>query len=1269
MSTFYQSLKRVISLLAIMLFAINAHAIVANSIQSGSWINTTTWDCNCVPAPTDDVIIGNGHEVRLADSVMINSVTINAGGLLNNNSYVLTVAGDYIINGDHVGNDRTELTGIGTNIGGIGTIHSAELRLSGGNKTILATARLTKAFGIVSVKSGVIVNNLGTITIGSVLTGVDPTSQWVNGVNATLNIGGAVFETNGVFDATSPGNTVRYYGVDSQQINNTIGSTYYNLFLEASGVKTLGSDVTINGDFVIYSSTFDLGGFTMYLKGDWLNTGVFVNSNGSVIMNGLSDQTITNNQGEVFYHLRVEKPMGDLILQNQVTVINHLEMMVGNINTDTTKLILGTSIANEGNLTYFSGVIIGRLARWVNTLSSGYLFPIGIATSYYPAMVTFNAITGGLLTVEYNETPPGINGLPLLDNTVTLNNTFVEGYWDLSASNGLLSFDYNVEFSGNGYTSFPIIPMTRVLTRLNDASAWTANGIHSSAVGQTTKRDGVNMLPAQFAFSDSANCTGPVTSPIAGADSVCLNAFGIPYSVVNTPLSTYTWMATGGLVTFGQGTNAVMVDWGNTGMVGGVTVYETNSCTRGASVAYPVNIHPFSTTDITGKENVSEFTLGEPYNIVGAPGYNYTWSVVGGAVVAGQGTGTAIIDWGAAAIGAVCVIGSNGCGLADTMCMEINIYVPIISVQTGAWSDFNTWNCSCVPLVSSNVKIMNTHVVDVFQNTTVNHFEIQAGGVLSLNAVDLEVTGDLTIDGFFLGVGELLLSGAGANIDGTGQIANSGLLRITGGDKTILSSAFLTKSSNTLYMDGNITITNLGTITLEGDLTTNNQNATWDNAAGSYLNCKGQLLRYLGDLKANSYNNTVEYSGATNQIVKRPNSKDYYNVIINKLAGNARITKGMNAMNLTLTSGKLILGSNNFRIMAGGDVIGGDVNSYVQADSGGDFKRRTYNLGTYFFPVGDVDDFSPFWYTLNPGTVFRGSKPAGMHVNVTDAKHPNMASTGYITRYWTVKIHDVNAINYDATYQYVDADIVGSENTFLSQRWDGGWTSYEPVIAPSNTLFTSAGITTEPDEEDFTGGGGALLPIELISFTAKGLIDEVALEWSTSIEIDNDYYMVQRSYNGTDFEDIIKVSGVGNSYTLTKYYSLDGDPYIGLSYYRLKQVDKNGSYEYSEIVSVIFTRSSQTSIRVYPNPINKNVSLRIEIENLAKDVEVAITLLDHLGREVYSITKKPENDGFIKCMDMARQLTAGIYCVVAKCNNFVYKQKLVVSTSEEGSTK
>lgn len=111
------------------------------------------------------------------------------------------------------------------------------------------------------------------------------------------------------------------------------------------------------------------------------------------------------------------------------------------------------------------------------------------------------------------------------------------------------------------------------------------------------------------------------------------------------------------------------------------------------------------------------------------------------------------------------------------------------------------------------------------------------------------------------------------------------------------------------------------------------------------------------------------------------------------------------------------------------------------------------------------------------------------------------------------------------------------------------------------------------------------LPIELISFTAEKLDgDIVQLNWTTSSEVNNEYFQIERSMDAVNWIEAGRINGAGNSSTNINYEFLDYAPFNEINYYRFKQVDLNGEFDYSWIISIDIDKNKHPEILAYPNP-------------------------------------------------------------------------------------
>ncbi|OJJ15921.1 hypothetical protein BKI52_37005 [marine bacterium AO1-C] len=145
------------------------------------------------------------------------------------------------------------------------------------------------------------------------------------------------------------------------------------------------------------------------------------------------------------------------------------------------------------------------------------------------------------------------------------------------------------------------------------------------------------------------------------------------------------------------------------------------------------------------------------------------------------------------------------------------------------------------------------------------------------------------------------------------------------------------------------------------------------------------------------------------------------------------------------------------------------------------------------------------------------------------------------------------------------------------------------------------------------------LPIDLFYFRASTSGRRVVLDWGTISEINNQYFEIQRSSDAQNWQEIARRNGAINSNKLINYQHFDQNPLVGINYYRLKQVDTDGTFTYSKIVSVQVEGIQE--VLVFPNPTQEIVNINIGKSNL--EYTVNILLLNIAGHQVkaYSIPK------------------------------------------------
>ncbi len=170
------------------------------------------------------------------------------------------------------------------------------------------------------------------------------------------------------------------------------------------------------------------------------------------------------------------------------------------------------------------------------------------------------------------------------------------------------------------------------------------------------------------------------------------------------------------------------------------------------------------------------------------------------------------------------------------------------------------------------------------------------------------------------------------------------------------------------------------------------------------------------------------------------------------------------------------------------------------------------------------------------------------------------------------------------------------------------------------------------------------LPIELVNFDARPIFNEVLVSWQTASEINNDFFTVEKSTDGENWSFVGEMEGAGNSTSLLSYQTTDKSPYMGLSFYRLKQTDFDGKFSYSDVKTVNFITNINELI-AFPNPTANVVTVQfpsIEID--------AIQVIDMKGNDVTQFVEKEKISTITAKLDFSN-LSKGSYTIVFKDKN------------------
>ena len=203
-----------------------------------------------------------------------------------------------------------------------------------------------------------------------------------------------------------------------------------------------------------------------------------------------------------------------------------------------------------------------------------------------------------------------------------------------------------------------------------------------------------------------------------------------------------------------------------------------------------------------------------------------------------------------------------------------------------------------------------------------------------------------------------------------------------------------------------------------------------------------------------------------------------------------------------------------------------------------------------------------------------------------------------------------------------------------------------------------------------TGGGNSImvqdfweyqpdipLPIELLSFTATPENNTyVSCNWTTASQVNNNFFAVLRSQDGINFTQIGTVPGAGNSNSILSYNYNDEHPYMGLSYYQLKQYDFNGAYSFSGIDPVYI--GNITIINIYPNPSTDGYIKYSVMSDIGGNATVSI--IDALGKEVMTETQTIDAGVTINTVSTATLANSDYLLQIINGNNEKTQKQFIV---------
>ena len=575
----------------------------------------------------------------------------------------------------------------------------------------------------------------------------------------------------------------------------------------------------------------------------------------------------------------------------------------------------------------------------------------------------------------------------------------------------------------------------------------------------------------------------------------------------------------------------------------------------------------------------------------------------------------------------------------------------------------NWGDCGPVPTCAIDANINPT--ANLRQPTVLAGVQNVHNITISLGAT-LTVVGTLNVCGNFINGGNLVcMPGSIIQFIGTGPQTISGFL--TGANK--FANLVITKGSGSVQL--------LSDIDVFQNFTTTNPTSIFD-INGKYMKVGGNFSNNNANITFTGIGgSTVEFDTTSMQNFTNTTGSILLNrVVMNKPSGRVNLTGLNSTMNidstLTLTSGIITTRSIpalevNMKYNLPAAVTGQNALSYIDGK-----LRRKISIGpavsgSYEFPVGDI--LSPGGYeraVINFTTTTTIPDLLATFTNWTAVPNgPTSPPECIIATYNLLPFLN----NGYWTFNKSSAIFTGNYNITLHNRGytnsggSNGWTVAKADLASLPNAAASWGLlgvcatgstadSTKRDQINLVPSSPTSfnhfyasaqtvlkLPIELLYFSAEPKGEEVLCKWETASEINNEYFDVERSNDGKEFTAIERVKGFGNgtSTETRKYSFVDHNLCENIRYYRLKQVDINGDYSYSNTVAINCRKSS--GIELFPNPANTIIKYQFYY---SENTELTVYILDISGRIVRT-EKIIVQKGINQITSRIEDLAAGVY--------------------------
>jgi hypothetical protein len=492
----------------------------------------------------------------------------------------------------------------------------------------------------------------------------------------------------------------------------------------------------------------------------------------------------------------------------------------------------------------------------------------------------------------------------------------------------------------------------------------------------------------------------------------------------------------------------------------------------------------------------------------------------------------------------------------------------------------------------------------------------------------------------------------------SGQVVtdrNYNNLVINGNDQTKTLTLTVNRTVN-----GNLTILPDAPFTITGNFT---------------LNLKGNWIKNSTANFSSGNGATINFNGTTAQSISGTDSTYFRNLTINNSSGLTLDTLSNVLGLLTLTSGRINTTSENLLILdSTSTVSGGSTASFVN----GPLRRhkKSVALSTLVFPVGKDTFYRRLDLTVTHNSNNLTEYTAEMFNTAPTARTLPGTLDGVSTiRYWNITKGTgaaVTAATVALNYGIDDGVTDPADLQVAKDDGAGTWVDLDGIASgsPIGSILSGNFTTFSDFVLANTTGGDNGLPVELTSFTASVDKNNVQLNWETKTEFQNYGFEIEKGIlvkigdvesENMQWNKIGFVEGNGNSNSPKVYSFADNKVKAGSYYYRLKQVDTDGNFEYSDFVEVTVEEIPEnfTLEQNYPNPFNPSTTIKFGIIETAHTI---VKLYDVTGSEVAELFNETAEGGKYYYINFdASNYASGIYyyTIISGPNKAVKKMMLL----------